>query len=106
VVLELDALTLVPEDLRDVRELVEAFPGYHPLILRYLGNGTRRRVALSERFRVSMDGDFPVRARKLPVVLSIYEDKARGEVASGESRVASGGQGAAVADDDDWSGYE
>ena len=83
VVLELDALTLVPT-----------------VVLRYLGNGTKRKVALGQRFRVSMDGDFPVRARKLPVVLSIYEDKARGEVASRKSEVVSGGAGG----DEEWAG--
>ena len=104
VVIELDALTMVPEDLRDVRALVEQFPGYHPVILRYLGNGTRRRVGLGQRFRINMDGDFPVRARKLPVVLSIYEEK----VASGESPVASGKPPPVqiTADDEDWAGYE
>jgi DNA polymerase-3 subunit alpha len=104
VVLELDALTMVPEDLRDVRELLEAFPGYQTVVLRYLGNGTRRKVALGSRFRVSMEGDFPVRARKLPVVLGIYEEK----VASGTGQGASGGAAAVASagDDEEWAGYE
>ncbi len=89
VVIEIDALTLIPEDLRDVRALIEEFPGYQQVVLRYLGNGQRRRVALGPRFRVNMDSDLPVRARSLPVVLGIYEEKAEREVAGGEWQVVS-----------------
>jgi DNA polymerase-3 subunit alpha len=88
VVIELDALTLVPEDLQDLRALVEEFPGHQQVVLRFLQDGNCRRVALGHRYRVDMSGAFPVRARQLPVVLSIYEEKAAREAAGREPLVA------------------
>ncbi len=105
VVIEIDALTMVPEDLRDVRGLLEQFPGYQHVVLRYLGNGTRRRVRLGDRFRVNLDGDLSVRARKLPVVLGIYEEKAAATPAAA-TPAATPAPLEGAADDADFAGYE
>ncbi|HEY3396149.1 MAG TPA: DNA polymerase III subunit alpha [Armatimonadota bacterium] len=79
IVVELDAQSLVPEDLQDLRDLIQNCPGYQNVILRFLENGTRRRVHLGERFRVEMGGAFPVKARQIPVVLSLYEEASTAE---------------------------
>lgn len=102
VVLEMDALTMVPEDLRDVRALVEQFPGYQQVVLRYLGNGTRRRVGLGQRFRINFDSDFSVRARQLPVVLGVYEEKAAIETVGPRAPEVPVGE----EDEGAWDGYE
>jgi DNA polymerase-3 subunit alpha len=75
VFVELDALTLIPEDLRQLQDTLERFPGRQEVVVRFLGNGHYRRVALGPRYRVNNQSDFPVRARQIPALLSIFEEK-------------------------------
>lgn len=74
VVIELDALSLVPEDLHELRDLISRFAGEQEIVLRFLENGTSRRVSLGRQYGVDFSGDFPVHTRQLPTVLAIYEE--------------------------------
>lgn len=74
VVIELDALAVAAEDLHELRNLISCFSGEQEIVLRFLENGSVRRVVLGRQYRVDNSGDFPVRARQLPTVLAIYEE--------------------------------
>ena len=49
-------------------------PGPQPVVLQIHNNGSSRRVRLGDGYRVNCSGEFPVEVRKLPPVLTLWED--------------------------------
>jgi DNA polymerase III subunit alpha len=75
VVVEVDPHRLTNATLEQLREIIGRCPGPQPVVLQLHNNGCSRRVRLGDGFRVNCSGEFPVEVRKLPPVLTLWEDR-------------------------------
>jgi DNA polymerase-3 subunit alpha len=74
VVVEIDPQRTNTALLSQLRAVISASPGPQSVVLLISDNGHTRRVLLGDGFRVNCSSDFPIEARKLTPVITVWED--------------------------------
>ncbi len=74
VVIEFDGAQVNAQTLGSLKQIISRYQGPQPVVLRFAGNGGQRAVALGEKYKVNCGEEFPIQARRVPGVLTLWEE--------------------------------
>ncbi len=85
VIIELDGPQTDDHTLASLKEVMRRYQGPQPVVLRFTGNGQQRRVDLGENYTVNCSEEFPIQVRRLPGVLTLWEEETAKRQVAGDS---------------------
>lgn len=85
VTIELDGAQTDDQTLASLKEVICRYQGPQRVVLQFTANGQQRRVDLGEKFTVNCSEEFPIQVRRLPGVITLWEEGAPQPQAAGTS---------------------